>query len=31
MAVRDSKDSGGPVLRLAPDAWVPFAALLRRR
>ncbi|MFF3308110.1 DUF397 domain-containing protein [Streptomyces sp. NPDC002952] len=31
VAVRDSKDPDGPVLRLAPGAWASFAAHLRRR
>ncbi|MER5487436.1 DUF397 domain-containing protein [Streptomyces sp. NPDC002812] len=26
VAVRDSKDADGPVIRLAPAAWVAFAA-----
>ncbi|MET7594889.1 DUF397 domain-containing protein [Streptomyces sp. NPDC005481] len=31
VAVRDSKEPDGPVLRLAPGAWASFAAHLRRR
>ncbi|MFJ3226170.1 DUF397 domain-containing protein [Streptomyces sp. NPDC086783] len=31
VAVRDSKDPDGPVLRLAPGAEASFAAHLRRR
>ncbi|MFD5965905.1 DUF397 domain-containing protein [Streptomyces sp. NPDC060311] len=31
VAVRDSKDAaGGPILRLAPQAWARFAAELGR-
>ncbi|MEW1721254.1 DUF397 domain-containing protein [Streptomyces sp. NPDC093109] len=26
VAVRDSKDQSGPILRLAPDAWRAFSA-----
>ncbi|MDO0935035.1 DUF397 domain-containing protein [Streptomyces sp. DG2A-72] len=31
VAVRDSKDPDGPILRLATEAWVGFAAHLGRR
>jgi hypothetical protein len=27
--VRDSKDTGGPVLRFAPDAWAAFVQSLK--
>ncbi|MFJ2110806.1 DUF397 domain-containing protein [Streptomyces sp. NPDC087850] len=29
VAVRDSKHPTGPVLRLAPAAWTPFAMAIR--
>ncbi len=29
IAVRDSKDPDGPVLRFTPDAWEAFLAYLR--
>ncbi|MEU1038175.1 DUF397 domain-containing protein [Streptomyces sp. NPDC005551] len=31
VAVRDSKDPDGPILRLAPGAWVSFASHLHQR
>jgi hypothetical protein len=30
IAVRDSKDAGGPVLRFAPSAWAAFAGEVHR-
>jgi hypothetical protein len=30
VAVRDSKDPDGPILRLAAEAWAEFAAYLGR-
>ncbi|MFI5615987.1 DUF397 domain-containing protein [Streptomyces sp. NPDC051567] len=29
VAVRDSKSTGGPVLRVAPEAWVAFTGGVR--
>ncbi|MDO0913159.1 DUF397 domain-containing protein [Streptomyces sp. DT2A-34] len=31
VAVRDSKDVDGPILRLAAETWVEFAACVGRR
>jgi hypothetical protein len=31
VAVRDSKDQDGPILRLAAEPWVEFAAYVGRR
>ena len=31
VAVRDSKDPDGPILRLAAEAWVEFAGYVGRR
>lgn len=30
IAVRDSKDPGGPIVRLDPDSWVAFQHALAR-
>jgi hypothetical protein len=30
VAIRDSKDPSGPVLRVRPEAWASFADALRR-
>ncbi|MFJ2828753.1 DUF397 domain-containing protein [Streptomyces sp. NPDC087263] len=31
VAVRDSKDADGPILRLAPSAWAAFAGFAAAR
>jgi hypothetical protein len=31
VAVRDSKDSGGPALTFSPDAWTSFVATVKQR
>ena len=31
VAVRDSKDVSGPVLRFGPEAWAAFVGIVRRQ